>query len=240
MPLLRPRSEAAVGPPAPSRSCAAPPPPTRPAPRHARPRQMHSGSLDLEDLGWQRRAYRPWPAYSASKLASILHAKARGALRLDPLQPLRGSQGSPPLAPLPRAPCPLPPAPCPLRPTARARPPASAGAGAPAGGRRGARAAGHRLRAAPGHDPDRADPPHAGHRPGPAAGVPAMEQERGAGRGHQRVGGGGAGAGGPQRRLPRRLPGRRRQPAAERSGVGAAGVLLRCACPSRRCVFDEP
>jgi NAD(P)-dependent dehydrogenase (short-subunit alcohol dehydrogenase family) len=28
--------------------------------------------LDLTDLNWQRRRYRPWPAYGASKLANLL------------------------------------------------------------------------------------------------------------------------------------------------------------------------
>src|SRR5690606_36888279 len=30
------------------------------------------GRLDLDDLGWQRRRYRPFAAYAASKLANLL------------------------------------------------------------------------------------------------------------------------------------------------------------------------
>jgi NAD(P)-dependent dehydrogenase (short-subunit alcohol dehydrogenase family) len=31
-----------------------------------------SGTIDLEDLNWERRPYRPWTAYSQSKLANLL------------------------------------------------------------------------------------------------------------------------------------------------------------------------
>ena len=34
---------------------------------------MHRrGHIDLDDLNWQRRSYRPWPAYGQSKLANLL------------------------------------------------------------------------------------------------------------------------------------------------------------------------
>jgi NAD(P)-dependent dehydrogenase (short-subunit alcohol dehydrogenase family) len=32
----------------------------------------HMGSMDLEDLHYERRSYSPWPAYGASKLANLL------------------------------------------------------------------------------------------------------------------------------------------------------------------------
>ncbi|MDQ4052296.1 MAG: oxidoreductase [Actinomycetota bacterium] len=35
-------------------------------------RSHHSGSLDLDDLDWQRRGYRPYAAYAQSKLANLL------------------------------------------------------------------------------------------------------------------------------------------------------------------------
>jgi NAD(P)-dependent dehydrogenase (short-subunit alcohol dehydrogenase family) len=31
-----------------------------------------SGRIDLDDLNWERRAYRPYPAYAQSKLANLL------------------------------------------------------------------------------------------------------------------------------------------------------------------------
>jgi NAD(P)-dependent dehydrogenase (short-subunit alcohol dehydrogenase family) len=31
-----------------------------------------SGKIDLDDLNWERRAYKPWAAYSQSKLANLL------------------------------------------------------------------------------------------------------------------------------------------------------------------------
>ena len=33
-----------------------------------------SGRIDLDDLNWQRRSYKPWAAYSQSKLANLLFA----------------------------------------------------------------------------------------------------------------------------------------------------------------------
>ncbi|GAA2728735.1 oxidoreductase [Cellulomonas aerilata] len=33
------------------------------------------GRIDLEDLGWERRPYRPWRAYGQSKLANLLFAR---------------------------------------------------------------------------------------------------------------------------------------------------------------------
>jgi NAD(P)-dependent dehydrogenase (short-subunit alcohol dehydrogenase family) len=35
-------------------------------------RSHHSGVLDLDDLDWQRRGYRPYAAYAQSKLANLL------------------------------------------------------------------------------------------------------------------------------------------------------------------------
>lgn len=35
-------------------------------------REHRSGRIDLDDLGWQRRTYRPFAAYGASKLADLL------------------------------------------------------------------------------------------------------------------------------------------------------------------------
>lgn len=32
------------------------------------------GRIDFDDLNWERRAYRPWPAYGQSKLANLLFA----------------------------------------------------------------------------------------------------------------------------------------------------------------------
>lgn len=32
----------------------------------------HTGAIDFDDLQWERRPYRPWPAYSQSKLAMLL------------------------------------------------------------------------------------------------------------------------------------------------------------------------
>jgi NAD(P)-dependent dehydrogenase (short-subunit alcohol dehydrogenase family) len=34
----------------------------------------HSGVIQFDDLQWERRAYRPWPAYSQSKLAMLMFA----------------------------------------------------------------------------------------------------------------------------------------------------------------------
>ncbi len=33
------------------------------------------GHVDLDDLNWERRRYRPWPAYSQSKLANLLFVR---------------------------------------------------------------------------------------------------------------------------------------------------------------------
>jgi NAD(P)-dependent dehydrogenase (short-subunit alcohol dehydrogenase family) len=35
-------------------------------------RSHHSGELDLDDLDWERRGYRPYAAYAQSKLANLL------------------------------------------------------------------------------------------------------------------------------------------------------------------------
>jgi len=34
----------------------------------------HTGKIDLDDLNWERRPYRPWAAYSQSKLAMLMFA----------------------------------------------------------------------------------------------------------------------------------------------------------------------
>lgn len=40
------------------------------------------GRIDLDDLSWERKRYRPWPAYGQSKLANIMFALELGR-RLD-------------------------------------------------------------------------------------------------------------------------------------------------------------
>ena len=68
-----------------------------------------SGRIDLDDLNWERRAYKPWAAYSQSKLANLLFvlelerrlAEAGSAVRATAAHPgyaatnLQGRTGSP-------------------------------------------------------------------------------------------------------------------------------------------------
>lgn len=236
-PLLPPQGAAGSArlPPLAASPCCSPHPPTTHPPR-LRCWQMHRGSLDLQDLSWQARPYVPWPAYAASKLANILHAKVCGRpracalARWSCLEPL----GAAALTPLNQAQThrdPVYP-----HPTQTPHPPSPRpGAGAPAGGRGGGRAPGLRPLPAPRRGSDRADAPHAGHGPAAPAGLRARLQVGAAGRRHQRVGGGGSTAGGAQRRLPGRLPGARVGRRLRRSGALGVGRRRRVPCVVARC-----
>jgi NAD(P)-dependent dehydrogenase (short-subunit alcohol dehydrogenase family) len=35
----------------------------------------YAGRIDFDDLNWERRRYRPWPAYGQSKLANLLFTR---------------------------------------------------------------------------------------------------------------------------------------------------------------------
>src|ERR1035438_7867954 len=75
-----------------------------------------SGRIDLDDLNWQRRSYKPWAAYSQSKLANLLFA-----LELQRRLTQAGSAGRA-TAPHPRSPA-TPPAPGRLGGPGHRRPP---------------------------------------------------------------------------------------------------------------------